>query len=318
MKSSISRILIISLIIFVVSIGYLFFTIEEPEYGGDEIWFATPLLGKSVLGLRPFEFVYAGPEKTLLSYYFFETLGFNIFTVRSFTILTYIIGVIVWCMYLWSEKLRIASISSLIFFSLNADLLFFAKVDYNQPTFHNLFFILYLVFFFHLLKNHSSTLKGILFIFMGLLFMNLHIRNIWVINAFMFTVFLNFILFESKNSHRNNLLKSFISRYWPIIISFFISAIYFLYVNTKFASHPLVKLATESSSKISYAESMLRSFKNMLSYNVGGNILYSNYASPTEAKLVLVLGLVMAIVAIIGTAFFLRKKHIIALKFPTS
>jgi hypothetical protein len=293
-----------------LSIVFLIINIKVPEYGGDEVWFAINLAYKDIVHLSLFEFVYSGPIKTIMTYFVFNIFGFNIYSVRCFSIATYVLGVIIWCIYLSKQKFWIALASSLILFSLNADLLFFAKVDINQPTFHNLFFIFHLIIFLIILKRGPILSISILFILFSFIESNLHIRNIWIMNAFVLAFIFDYYLFINRNLFSIKALKQFLLRAWPILFGWALSSMYFIYITVHFRSNPLVKMATEPGEKITYYESFIRSFHNLCDYVIGGRVFALAYSSPSGSAITNITGFIFLSFAVILFIVLFRNKRL--------
>lgn len=75
--------------VFLSSMLCLLKGIKVPNYGGDELWFATPLLYGDLN-----HSVYSGPIKAFIIAPIFDLFGFNIFSVRLFTISAFVLGVL--------------------------------------------------------------------------------------------------------------------------------------------------------------------------------------------------------------------------------
>jgi len=298
-----------SLLLFLLSIILLILNIKVPEYGGDEVWFAMNLLNKRIADLSLFEFVYSGPIKTIVTYFVFNTFGFNIYSVRLFSISVYVLGVVAWSFYLSKQKLSIALASGLILFSLNADLLFFAKVDINQPTFHNMFFILHIILFLIIIRNSPNVLTGTMFIVFAFIESNLHIRNIWIMNAFVLSFILDYLLFTSNNPTCLKAIKQFLSKAWPIMSGWVVSLTYFLYTLIHFRSDPLVLMATANDKNTTYFQSISRSLQNLCDYIVGGRVFSYGYSNTTEALMITFTGFIFFILIIILFVRLFRDKR---------
>jgi hypothetical protein len=306
-KNQIKLFISFSVFLFLLSILLMIMGIKDPEYGGDEVWFAVNLLYQRIIDLSLFEFVYSGPIKTILTYFIFKVFGFNIYSVRCFSIAVYVLGIAIWSGYLIKNKLWIALSASLIVFSLSADLLFFAKVDINQPTFHNLFFIFHIIIFLFLVKRGPVLPVSLLFILFSLIESNLHIRNIWIMNAFVFAFAIDYLLFINRNLFSLATMKQFLRRAWPILTGWTLSSFYFIYTIVHFRSDPLVLMATAPGEKISLYDSVTRAIYNLSHYVVGGRVFANAYATRSEVVLTTVTGSVFLIISIILFIVLFRK-----------
>jgi hypothetical protein len=227
----------ISIAMVAVSIFCLIKGIRVPDYGGDEVYFATPLLYTNVWGLNAFQFAYSGPLKTIVTAPYFNLFGFNIYSVRLFTIGVYLLSLLVWSLYLVKRKYWIALSATLIAASVNHDLLFLAKVDINQATFHNAITICFFVLFLGILESGTRWWRSLLFICLAVIEMNNHIRNVWIINAFMITALIDSYVMHGRSAAPVRRLRTLIIDKWPVFVGWLISATYFSYILRHFAGN---------------------------------------------------------------------------------
>jgi hypothetical protein len=280
----------VSIAMVAVSIFCLIKGIRKPNYGGDELWFATPLLFTNVWGLNAFQFVYAGPLKTIVTAPFFHLFGFNIYSVRLFTIGVYLLGLLVWSLYLAKKNYWIALSATLIAASVNHDLLYYAKVDMNQPTFHNAVTICFFVLFIGILESGTKWWRSLLFIGLAVIEMNNHIRNVWIINAFLIAVLIDFYVISGRSGSPVRNLRALMIDKWPVFVGWLFSATYFFYILRHFAGNPGLEMPKTQGSYVSWLERLLVATRSFAEYSIGGKVFAYAYAGERWGILVIAAG----------------------------
>lgn len=290
-----------SIAVFVTSILCLLKGIKIPNYGGDELWFATPLLYS---GLH--HSVYSGPMKAIIALPIFDLFGFNIFSVRIFTISVFVLSILAWSFYLLRKRYWVALSATLLIASVNHDLLFFAKVDINQPTFHNMITILYFIVFLNILKSGSKWWSSFFFIILSFAVINNHIRNIWIANAFLFALIVDSYFFEKKPILIFKNLKSLLLEKWPIFVGWLICVSYFVYILVHFDSHPGLEMAKDLGRDVSWSDRFLAAVISFAEYSIGGMVFGHAYAGAIWKVVVVVLGSLLVISSMILFLVLLR------------
>jgi len=292
-----------SIAVFLTSILCLIKGINTPNYGGDELWFATPLLDNSLN-----HSVYSGPIKTIVAAPIFDLFGFNIFSVRLFTISTFVLTILAWSFYLLKKRYWVAFSATLLIASVNHDLLFFAKVDINQPTFHNMITVLYFILFLEILESASKWWSSSFFILLSFAVINNHIRNIWIANAFIFSLLVDHYIVR-KNGYpflkgiRNLLLKKS-----PIFVGWLICVSYFFYVLVHFNGHPGLEMAKDLGRYTSWFDRFLIALINFAEYSIGGMVFAHAYAGSTWKVATVIFGSLLIISSVILFLVSLRDQ----------
>lgn len=216
-----------AVLLFLTSIVVLLFLLKVPNYGGDELLFATPLLVHSIQSLQLFEFEYGGPLKTVLTWPIFKVFGFNIVSVRLFSVTMFVLMAVAWCGYLRFRALHIAAAATLAFLALNPDLQFFARDDINQPTLQNLVMTLHLLAFLAIVERGPSALNAAVFTILSYVDVNNHIRNVWLCNALALAFVLDYV---SINGLSTKSVLTAVKRGWPVLLGWAVGAAEFAYV----------------------------------------------------------------------------------------
>jgi hypothetical protein len=283
------KIVLFSAICFFCSILFLLGKINVPNYGGDEVRFAKPLLYKSVFGLSPFEFEYAGPLKTICAAPIFSMFGFNIYYVRIFSIAVFIFGFAAWCIYLARRKYWVAISATLLAVAANHDLLFFAKTDINQFTFYNAVTACYFISFIILLEKGANWRRSILFILLTLIEINNHLRNIWIINAMLAAAVIeSYINLQPVSLNLTN-VKLIFKKILPVLVGWCMAVVYFIFIISYFKGSALLESAKNLHSDASWIDRLL----NVFSHCAGGAVLMRVYADDFWRFLIVVFGAVI-------------------------
>lgn len=293
--------LFFSIAVFSTSILCLLKGIKIPNYGGDELWFATPLLYGSLN-----HSVYSGPMKTIVTVPVFELFGFNIFSVRLFTISTFVLGILAWSSYLIRKRYWVALSAMLLIASVNHDLLFFAKVDINQPTFHNMITILYFIVFLNILESGSKWWSSSLFILLSFAVINNHIRNIWIANAFLFSLLVDYYIMKKKSAPFFKDLGSLQLEKWPIFVGWLICVSYFVCILVYFDGHPGLEMAKDLGRHVSWFDRLLTAPINFAEYSIGGMVFAHAYTGATWKVVIVILGSLLVISSVILFLVLLR------------
>lgn len=290
---------LIALSVFAANIFCLLKGIRMPNYGGDEVWFATPLLYTKLQDLSPFLFDYAGPIKTIVTAPIFDIFGFNIYSVRLFTISLFLTTILAWCLYLYKKEYWIAISATLLAAAFNHDLLFFAKIDISLVTFHNAITICYFILFINILEYGSTWWRSLLFIFLTVIQINNHIRNIWITNAFLITMMIDNCIISGGLKLGVKNLKDFFFNNWWISVSWLFSVAYLFFILIYFHGSPILENIKLLDSQFSWHQRLLIATSNFIGYSVGGVVFAHAYADATWRLLVIVFGSLFLILTII-------------------
>jgi hypothetical protein len=212
--------------------------LDRPEYGGDEVFFATPLIFESPANLRLFQFEYAGPLKTLLTWPLFATFGFSVHSLRLFSLATYVFTCLAWCVYLQRKAMPAAAAATLAFFALNPDLQFFARDDINQPTFNDLVVLVHFLVFLVIVENGPRAASSIALLVLSFVDVNAHIRNVWICNALLLA-----FLFDHAVVHGLSRSSAIVAvrRGWPVVAGWAVGAATFAHVLVRFGGSPALE-----------------------------------------------------------------------------
>lgn len=292
-----------SIAVFATSILCLLKGIKIPNYGGDELWFATPLLYNSLN-----HSVYSGPIKTIIAEPIFNLFGFNIFSVRLFTISTFLLGILAWSLYLLRKRYWVALSATLLIISVNHDLLFFAKADINQPTFHNMVTIFYFIVFLNILESGSKWWSSFLFILFSFIVINNHIRNIWIANAFLLSLVIDCYIMRNKADPLLKGLVSLLLEKWPILFGWLICVSYFFYILIHFDGHPELEIAKDLGRHTPWFDWLLTAPINFAEYLIGGMVFAHAYAGATWKIAVIIFGSLLLISSVILFLVSLREQ----------
>jgi hypothetical protein len=280
---------------FVASLVVSLARLRYPNYGGDELWFATPLATGVAPDLRLFEFEYAGPLKTLLAWPLFSVAGFGIVTVRLFSLALFVATVMAWCASAWRRRMPLAAAAALAFFAAHADLQFFARDDINQPTFHDLVVLLHFLAFLAIVERGPTLANSACFLVLSFVDVNDHIRNVWLTNAFV-------LGFAVDQATRHGVSWSSFSqalrRGWPIFAGAAVGAAEALYVLVHFASSPGLRAAEALGDGYGWdarAKDVVRAILELVS---GGRVLSGGYET-ASTFVALLGGVVLGLVALV-------------------
>ena len=291
-----------SVAVFLSSMLCLLKGIKVPNYGGDELWFATPLLHGDLN-----HSVYSGPIKAFIIAPIFDLFGFNIFSVRLFTISAFMLGVLAWSFYLFRKKYWVALSTTLLIVSVNYDLLFFAKVDINQPTFHNMVTILYFIVFLNILESGIRWWSSSLFILLSVAVINNHIRNIWIANAFLVSLLVDGYIARKQTDLLFKGVGSLLLERWIILVGWLICVSYFVYILVYFDGHPELEMAKNLGRDTSWLDRLPSAAINFAEYSIGGKVFGEAYAGTTWKVVVVILGGLLIIFSTVLFFILLRN-----------
>lgn len=252
--------------------------------------------------MKFFQFVYAGPLKALVTSPLFAVFGFNILTVRLFSIGVFISGVVILSVWLARNRQYVASVSFAVMAFANADLLFFARTDINQATFHNTITLLLFIGFLQIIRSGAGRWRSVFFLVLCLVEMNNHIRNIWIINAMVVAVFADG-WFANGRRLRWPDIKKMTGTYWPVFAGWLISASYFFFLLLYFRNNHMLKDAGALGSEFGWPDRIRIATGNFLSYCTGGMVFRTAYGSSVWQWLIPIAGLVIVFFLIL---FFRR------------
>lgn len=275
------RLLSIAVGLFLLATALSVARLRYPNYGGDELYFAMPLVARSVESLRLFEFAYEGPLKTLLTWPIFETFGFSLLSVRIFSLMAFAVMAALWCAYLCRRGLRIAAAATLAFFAFNPDLQLLARDDINQPTLHNLVTVLHWLAFVPIVEQGPSPLRVLAFVGLSFIDVNDHIRNVWVSNAFLLAFAVDHFALKGFSGAT---VKSAFARGWPVLVGWGIGALEFAYVLVHFAGSPALEGAKSLAAGYSWPmriEEVAYALPQLLA---GGRVLSAGYGIHAAAS----------------------------------
>ena len=209
------------------------------------------------------------------------------------------LGILAWSSYLLRKKYWVALSATLLIASVNHDLLFFAKVDINQPTFHNLITILYFILFLNILESGSKWWSSSLFIIFSFVVINNHIRNIWIANAFLFSLVIDCYIMRNKADPLLKSLVSLLLEKWPILFGWLICVSYFFYILIHFDGHPGLEMAKELGRQVSWLDRLLTALIDFAEYSIGGKVFSYAYAESIWQGAVVFLGSLLVISSVI-------------------
>lgn len=285
-------------LVFLCSFLLLAFNIGRPGYGGDELWFATPFMnGGTLARISLFQFVYAGPVKSILTYPLFLLFGFNIFTVRIFSLITFLLIIALWGRFLIRNGQYIALAFSLLAASFNFDLLFFARTDIIQPTFHNLFILLSFLVFLQIMNGKKGVGISLLFVALACVVVNNHIRHIWVLNAYVAVLLIDHWLESGSFSKAVASLPALLKKYRAVLAGWLIAAVYFAYTLVHFSGNPGLEAGWDLGRNVTWAERIPLAFANLCRYAAGGMVLHKGYSSPAWSPWIVAAGAIFLVLA---------------------